>query len=46
MLWRIDEALRVQQVRVGQLAGLAVLFGLVTLSLASGAYNPFIYFRF
>jgi alginate O-acetyltransferase complex protein AlgI len=46
MLWRFDKALRVQQVRVGQLAALAVLFGLVTLSLASGAYNPFIYFRF
>jgi alginate O-acetyltransferase complex protein AlgI len=46
MLWRIDEVLRVRQVRCGQLAGIALLFGLVTLSLASGAYNPFIYFRF
>jgi alginate O-acetyltransferase complex protein AlgI len=46
MLWRIDEVLRVRQVRCGQLAGLVVLLGLVTLSLASGAYNPFIYFRF
>jgi alginate O-acetyltransferase complex protein AlgI len=46
MLWRMDEVLRVRQVRFGQLAGLVVLLGLVTLSLASGAYNPFIYFRF
>ncbi|HWM49447.1 MAG TPA: MBOAT family O-acyltransferase [Xanthobacteraceae bacterium] len=33
-------------VRVGQLAGAAALLALVTLSLAGGAYNPFIYFRF
>ena len=38
--------LRLGEVRVGQLAGLVLLFGLVTLSLAGGAYNPFIYFRF
>lgn len=34
------------EVRIGQIVGLAALFGLVTLSLAGGAYNPFIYFRF
>ena len=51
-LWRpfADHARRVRvragQVQVGQLAGLTVLLGLITLSLAGGAYNPFIYFRF
>jgi alginate O-acetyltransferase complex protein AlgI len=39
-------ALRLGDIRIGQLVGLAALFGLVTLSLAGGAYNPFIYFRF
>ena len=33
-------------VRVGELAAVTALFALVTLSLAGGAYNPFIYFRF
>jgi alginate O-acetyltransferase complex protein AlgI len=46
MLLRIGDALRLRELNLGQLAGLAVLFGLVTLSLAGGAYNPFIYFRF
>ena len=46
MLLRIGNTLRVQEVHVGQLVGLAVLFALVTLSLAGGVYNPFIYFRF
>jgi alginate O-acetyltransferase complex protein AlgI len=45
-LKRIDLPLRFGSVRIGQLAGLFVLFTLVTLSLAGGAYNPFIYFRF
>jgi hypothetical protein len=31
---------------VGEMAGMALLLILVTLSLAGGAYNPFIYFRF
>jgi len=46
MLTHIGSRLRAGEVQVGQLAGLVVLFGLVTLSLAGGAYNPFIYFRF
>jgi alginate O-acetyltransferase complex protein AlgI len=46
MLSRVGEVLRIRQLHLGQLAGLAALFGLVTLSLAAGAYNPFIYFRF
>ena len=45
-LERIGSILRVGEIQVGQLAGLAALFFLVTLSLAAGAYNPFIYFRF
>jgi alginate O-acetyltransferase complex protein AlgI len=43
---QVERYLRVGWVRVGQLAGVAVLLALVTLSLAGGAYNPFIYFRF
>lgn len=46
MLIRLGEFLRAGGVKVGRLAGLAALFVLVTLSLAGGAYNPFIYFRF
>jgi alginate O-acetyltransferase complex protein AlgI len=46
MLTSAGEFLRVGEVKVGRLAGLAALFVLVTLSLAGGAYNPFIYFRF
>jgi alginate O-acetyltransferase complex protein AlgI len=42
----IGERLRVASIRVGELVSVAVLFVLVTLSLAGGAYNPFIYFRF
>lgn len=42
----IGSASRVGEVRIGQLVGLAALICLVTLSLAGGAYNPFIYFRF
>ncbi|MDA9437547.1 hypothetical protein XH98_00145 [Bradyrhizobium sp. CCBAU 51745] len=42
----LGSALRVGELQVGRLGGLAVLFGLVVLSLAGGAYNPFIYFRF
>jgi alginate O-acetyltransferase complex protein AlgI len=45
-LTRLGAFLRAGEVRVGELAGLAALFGLVTLSLAGGTYNPFIYFRF
>jgi alginate O-acetyltransferase complex protein AlgI len=43
---RLGSVLRIGEVQVGQLAGLAVLFGFVAMSLAGGAYNPFIYFRF
>jgi alginate O-acetyltransferase complex protein AlgI len=46
LLTRFSSALCVGEVRLGQLAGLVALFGLVALSLAGGAYNPFIYFRF
>jgi alginate O-acetyltransferase complex protein AlgI len=46
LILRIGEFLHAGEVQVGQLLGLAVLLGLVTLSLAGGAYNPFIYFRF
>ena len=46
LLRYLGSLLRAGEVQVGQLAGLVVLFGLVTLSLAGGAYNPFIYFRF
>jgi alginate O-acetyltransferase complex protein AlgI len=42
----MGEYLRVGPVRVGQLVGLFALLSLITLSLAGGAYNPFIYFRF
>jgi alginate O-acetyltransferase complex protein AlgI len=42
----VGSVLRAGEIQVGQLAGLVVLLGLVTLSLAGGAYNPFIYFRF
>ena len=31
---------------IGQMSGIVVLFALISLSLAGGAYNPFIYFRF
>jgi hypothetical protein len=40
------EQLTAGSVRVGELAAGTALFALVTLSLAGGAYNPFIYFRF
>jgi alginate O-acetyltransferase complex protein AlgI len=43
---RVGELLRVGAVQIGELAGLVALFALVTLSVAGGAYNPFIYFRF
>jgi alginate O-acetyltransferase complex protein AlgI len=43
---RIGELLTAGSVRVGELAAVTALFALVTLSLAGGAYNPFIYFRF
>jgi alginate O-acetyltransferase complex protein AlgI len=46
MLTRVGSILRVGDVEAGRLAGLVVLLGLVVLSLAGGAYNPFIYFRF
>lgn len=46
LLTHIGSRLRAGEMQVGQLAGLVLLFGLVTLSLAGGAYNPFIYFRF
>jgi alginate O-acetyltransferase complex protein AlgI len=42
----VGSILRAGEVQVGQLTGLVLLLGLVTLSLAGGAYNPFIYFRF
>ena len=42
----LGASLRLGDIHVGRLAGLATLFALVTLSLAGGAYNPFIYFRF
>jgi alginate O-acetyltransferase complex protein AlgI len=38
--------IRIATAPIGHLLGLTVLFFLVTLSLAGGAYNPFIYFRF
>jgi hypothetical protein len=43
---RLGELLTAGSVRVGELAAVTALFALVTLSLAGGAYNPFIYFRF
>jgi alginate O-acetyltransferase complex protein AlgI len=43
---RLGEQLTAGPVRVGELAAVTALFALVTLSLAGGAYNPFIYFRF
>ena len=43
---RLGEQLTAGSVRVGELAAVTALFALVTLSLAGGAYNPFIYFRF
>jgi alginate O-acetyltransferase complex protein AlgI len=46
LLERIGSVLRVGEIQIGQLAGLVALFFLVSLSLAAGAYNPFIYFRF
>jgi alginate O-acetyltransferase complex protein AlgI len=46
LLSRVGEFMYVRDVNVGQLAGLAALFGLIALNLAGGAYNPFIYFRF
>jgi alginate O-acetyltransferase complex protein AlgI len=46
LLSRIGNVMRVGDIQVGQLAGLAAVFLLITLSLAAGAYNPFIYFRF
>jgi alginate O-acetyltransferase complex protein AlgI len=46
LLTHFGSALRAGRIQLGQLAGLVMLFGLVTLSLAGGAYNPFIYFRF
>jgi alginate O-acetyltransferase complex protein AlgI len=46
LLTKLGSALQVGQVEMGRLAGLTLLLGLVALSLASGAYNPFIYFRF
>jgi alginate O-acetyltransferase complex protein AlgI len=46
LLTRLGGLLRAGELRAGELAGLTVLFGLVTLSLTGGTYNPFIYFRF
>ena len=43
---RLGELLTAGSVRVGELAAVTALFALVTLSLAGGAYNPFIYFCF
>jgi alginate O-acetyltransferase complex protein AlgI len=42
----IGDRLTAGSVRVGELAAGTALLALVTLSLAGGAYNPFIYFRF
>ena len=42
----LGSSLTIGSVKMGQLASAAVLMALVTLSLAGGAYNPFIYFRF
>jgi len=36
----------VGSLQIGSISGMVVLFVLITLSLAGGAYNPFIYFRF
>ena len=48
--WRwvtaVGDRLKVGAVRPADLTAIAVLFALVSLSLAGGAYNPFIYFRF
>jgi alginate O-acetyltransferase complex protein AlgI len=46
LLEKVGTRLRIGEVQVGRLAGLVLLFGFVALSLAGGAYNPFIYFRF
>lgn len=43
---RVGKYLTVAPLDVGEMAGMALLLILVTLSLAGGAYNPFIYFRF
>jgi alginate O-acetyltransferase complex protein AlgI len=42
----IGEPLKLGDLPIGQLTTSAVLIVLVALSLAGGAYNPFIYFRF
>jgi alginate O-acetyltransferase complex protein AlgI len=43
---RLAEKANIGSLEVGQMAGIVVLFALILLSLAGGAYNPFIYFRF
>ena len=42
----IADRTKVGPLQIGHLSGMVVLFALVVLSLAGGAYNPFIYFRF
>jgi alginate O-acetyltransferase complex protein AlgI len=42
----IADRAKVGSLQIGHLSGMVVLFALVALSLAGGAYNPFIYFRF
>jgi alginate O-acetyltransferase complex protein AlgI len=42
----VGQSLRIGPVHVEQVVSLTAVFALVTLSLAGGAYNPFIYFRF
>ena len=42
----IADPLKIGSLQLGPLSGIVFLFALVALSLAGGAYNPFIYFRF
>ena len=42
----IADRTKIGALQIGHMSGMAVLFALIVLSLAGGAYNPFIYFRF
>ena len=46
LMLRAGSGLVIKNVNVGSAVALVLLLGLTTLSLAGGAYNPFIYFRF
>jgi alginate O-acetyltransferase complex protein AlgI len=42
----IAQRTKIGALQIGHMSGMVVLFALIVLSLAGGAYNPFIYFRF